>query len=353
MSGWNDPSPNRPEWSDPWGDSRDQEASRDFKRARSAGARIGATLIAATFGAVIAVTVLRSLPPLPTFDGIVFPSAAVGASPNPQSSAAALLPSTPPELLAPAVAPAMGLVTTWSEDAGYINPAPCGFAGSGVLLAGGYVLTASHVITADYSGDVPPECDWDNILVMFIKSVEAAPDHWYKAILVADDPDRDVALLQITEAIEDAPDISSLPALTVYAEPGPPTLGMQLLFMGYPGIGGDTLSLSVGMVSGYDQLESGVRTLKTDAVLAGGSSGGPGIDALGRIVGIVMQAGSPSASDIIDCRPLYDTNNDGEVDDSDECYQVGGQFVTLLDSREIVNFLNEVGHPELVSGGRP
>jgi hypothetical protein len=73
----------------------------------------------------------------------------------------------------------MGLVTTWSEDAGYINPAPCGFAGSGVLLAGGYVLTASHVIAADYSADVPAECDWDNILVMFIKCVEAAPDHWY------------------------------------------------------------------------------------------------------------------------------------------------------------------------------
>lgn len=352
MSGWNDPSPQRPEWSDPWGDGRDQEASRDFKRARSAGARLGGSLIAATIGAVIAVSVLRSLPPLPTFDGIVFPSAAVGASPFSPSPSPTLLPSTPPELLAPAVAPAMGLVTTWSEDAESISAAPCGFAGSGVLLAGGYVLTASHVIAADYSADVPAECDWDNILVMFIKSVEAAPDHWYKAMLIADDPDRDVALLQITEGIQDAPSISSLPALTVYAEPGPPTLGMQLLFMGYPGIGGETLSLSVGMVSGYDQLETGVRTLKTDAVLAGGSSGGPGIDALGRIVGIVMQAGSPSASDIIDCRPLYDTNNDGQVDDRDECYQVGGQFVTLLDSREIVNFLNEVGHPELVSGGQ-
>ena len=120
MSGWNDPSLDRPEWSDPWGDGRDQEASRDFKRARSVGARIGGTLVAAAVGAIIAVNVLRSLPPLPTFDGIVFPSAAVGASDNPQSSAAALLPSTPPELLAPAVAPAMGLVTTWSEDATYI-----------------------------------------------------------------------------------------------------------------------------------------------------------------------------------------------------------------------------------------
>ena len=31
----------------------------------------------------------------------------------------------------------------------------------------------------------------------------------------------------------------------------------------------------------------------------------------------------------------------------------GGQFVTLLDSREIVDFLNEIGHPDLVNGGRP
>ena len=353
MSGWNDPSQQRPEWSDPWGDGRDQEASRDFKRARSAGARIGGTLVAAAIGAIIAVSALRSLPPLPSFDGIVFPSAAAGASPTPQSSTANLLPSTPPELLASAVAPAMGLVTTWSEDANSINAAACGYAGSGVLLSGGYVLTASHVVTADYSEEVPAECNWSNVLVMFIKSVESAPDYWYKATIVADDPIRDVALLQITEAIDTAPPITSLPALTVYNEIGAPTLGMQLLFMGYPGIGGETLSLSVGMVSGYDRLVSGVRTIKTDAVLAGGSSGGPGIDALGRVVGIVMQAGSPSASDIIDCRPVYDTNSDGQVDDSDACMQVGGQFVTILDSREIVEFLTEEGHADLINGGRP
>jgi S1-C subfamily serine protease len=247
----------------------------------------------------------------------------------------------------------MGLVTTWSEDANSINAAACGYAGSGVLLSGGYVLTASHVVTADYSEEVPAECNWSNVLVMFIKSVESAPDYWYKATIVADDPIRDVALLQITEAIDTAPPISSLPALTVYNEIGAPTLGMQLLFMGYPGIGGETLSLSVGMVSGYDRLVSGVRTIKTDAVLAGGSSGGPGIDALGRVVGIVMQAGSPSASDIIDCRPVYDTNGDGQVDDSDACMQVGGQFVTILDSREFVEFLTEEGHADLINGGRP
>lgn len=351
MSGWDAPDGSRGDWSDPWGDGRDQEAARDFRRAKSAGARFGATLIVAAIGAAIAVTAIRSLPPLPTFDGIVFPSVAAGGSPVIAAASGSLLPSTPPELLAPAIAPAMGLVTTWSEDSAGVNAAACGFSGSGVLLADGYVLTASHVIEADYTGTVPADCNWGNILVMFIKNVENAPDYWYKATIIADDPVRDVALLHISAPVFDAPAISSLPALTVYAEPGPPTLGMQLIFMGYPGIGGNTLSLSVGMVSGYDQLESGVKTLKTDAVLAGGSSGGPGVDALGRVVGIVMQAGSPSANDFIDCRP-YDTNGNGRIDAADSCMQVGGQFVTLLDSREIVTFLTEQGHPELVNGAR-
>lgn len=352
MSGWGDQGQSQGEWSDPWGDGRDQEASRDFKRARAAGVRLGGTLIVAAFGAFIAVSALRSLPPLPSFDGIVFPSPAAGASPIVPSSTSVLLPSTAPELLAPAVAPAMGLVTTWSESAGDVSAAACGYAGSGVLLTGGYVLTASHVIAADYSNDVPPDCTWGNILVMFIKDLESAPDFWYKATVIADDPERDVALLKISESVADAPPILSLPALTIYNETGAPTLGMQLVFMGYPGIGGETLSLSVGMVSGYDRLETGVKTLKTDAVLAGGSSGGPGIDALGRVVGLVMQAGSPSATDFIDCRP-YDTNGNGYVDADDACMQVGGQFVTLLDSREIVAFLTENGFQELIDGGRP
>jgi serine protease Do len=179
----------------------------------------------------------------------------------------------------------MALVTTWSEDSNGVSAGACGFAGSGALLANGYVLTANHVIAADNSIDVPSTCDWDNVLVMFIDNAEEAPSRWYKAEIVATDERRDVALLKITAAVADAPDVSTLPALTIYSETSSPTLGMQLVFMGYPGVGGDTLSLSTGMVSGYDQLEDGTRTLKTDAVLSGGSSGGPGIDGTGRIVG--------------------------------------------------------------------
>ena len=351
MNNSNDPMKER-EWSETWGESRNKEASQDLRKAGNSGVRFGGSIVLTALIAALLVTALGSLPITPSFDGIVFPSTVPAASGSPIPTTPIVeVPSTAPELLAPAVAPAMGLVTTWSEDATTINAGACGYSGSGALLAGGYVLTASHVITANYSNKVPADCDWNNVLVMFVRSVEEAPYYWYKAIIVADDPDRDVALLKINEPIDDAPPISTLPALTVYSEPGAPTLGMQLIFMGYPGIGGETLSLSLGMVSGYDHLQSGVRTLKTDAVLAGGSSGGPGIDARGRIVGIVMQAGSPSANDIIDCRP-YDTNGNGRIDSADSCMQVGGQFVTLLDSREIVAFLTETGHQELIGSGK-
>ena len=350
MSGWG-PEPTEPtrDWDSTWGDGRDQEAKQDFARARKTGVRVAGTLLVAALGAAIAVTVLSALPPLPSFTGIVFPSQS--ATQQPAASGAVSIPSAAPALVAAAVAPAMALVTTWSEDSSGLTPGACGFSGSGALLANGYVLTANHVIAEDNSIDVPAACDWENVLVMFIDSAEDAPSRAYKAEIVATDERRDVALLKITEAVAGAPDISTLPALTIYSETNSPTLGMQLVFMGYPGVGGDTLSLSTGMVSGYDQLKDGTRTLKTDAVLSGGSSGGPGIDGTGRIVGIVMQAGSPSASDFTDCRP-YDTNGNGYIDANDGCMQVGGQFVTLLDCREIVTFLTENGHADLVNGGR-
>ena len=350
MNQWRDSQSTRDAWQKTWGEERDTQASKDFGRARQIGVRAGSVLLAAGLGAAIAVNLLRAVPALPTFPGIVFPSAAPGSTFTAAPSFTAL-PVTEPGRLAGAIAPAIGEVAHWRESGGSISAFACGVSGSGALLAGGYVLTAAHVINEDYTSDTPAGCNFRDVVVMFVNNIEKAPDFWYKAEIVAKDVNRDVAVLRITDPIDSAPPIASLPALTVYNQGSAAPVGSQLVFLGYPGIGGNTLSLSVGIVSGYDQLADGVRTIKTDAVLAGGSSGGPGVDGDGRIVGIVLQAGTPSAQSIADCRQ-YDSNGDGQITAADNCRQVGGQFVTILDSREIVTFLTEKNLAALISGNR-
>jgi S1-C subfamily serine protease len=66
-------------------------------------------------------------------------------------------------------------------------------------------------------------------------------------------------------------------------------MGDALWLAGYPTAGGQrsrvTISLSRGIVSGFERGEHGVL-LKTDAELQGGSSGGAALDAQGLLIGV-------------------------------------------------------------------
>jgi serine protease Do len=52
---------------------------------------------------------------------------------------------------------------------------------------------------------------------------------------------------------------------------------------GFPGIGGDTLTLTKGIISGFD---SEFGFYKVSAAINAGNSGGPVLDSQGRLIGI-------------------------------------------------------------------
>ncbi len=108
-------------------------------------------------------------------------------------------------------------------------------------------------------------------------------------------------------------------------------LGTPLRIIGYPGIGGETITLTGGEVAGFTS-EPGVKGrayIKTSATIAGGNSGGAGIDDEGKLVGVPTQLGYGGDDEIVDCRVLADTNNDGVVDSNDACIPTGG-FINAL-----------------------
>lgn len=84
-------------------------------------------------------------------------------------------------------------------------------------------------------------------------------------------------------------------------------IGDHLSVFGYPGIGGDTLTITDGIVSGFE-FEYGTRYIKTSAKIDHGNSGGVAVKDSGCVVGIptFVQTGSvESIGRIMDLNYLF------------------------------------------------
>ncbi len=196
-------------------------------------------------------------------------------------------------------------------------------AGSGVIVrSDGTILTNAHVVTTEQ------DCRFATIGVAVTLDSSAPPELLYRAEVLAVDQAVDLAVLRIDARLDPndggrLPD--SFPAAPL-GDSGSVELGDNLRILGYPVIGGETITLTTGSVSGFTaQAGLGTRALmKTDASISAGNSGGMAIDGDGRVVGIPTKARASESGPAIDCRPLADTNADGEVDDGDSCVPVGG-----------------------------
>lgn len=153
--------------------------------------------------------------------------------------------------------------------------------GSGVIISSdGLLLTNSHVITVDDNYDETDEAAGYNICLN--TAIDKEPDCSYRGKLIAKDEKMDIALLKI----EKVPGLSGLtvfPYINFAATA--PDVNDELVALGFPSIGGDTITVTKGIVSGkltkYSQ-----DWLKTDAVISFGSSGGAAINMDGELVGI-------------------------------------------------------------------
>jgi S1-C subfamily serine protease len=211
--------------------------------------------------------------------------------------------------------------------------------GSGTLLtADGYILTNHHV--TDVTDLVDEVQDQKNIkiregelVVLLTKRSDQPAVATYIAEVVADSEDLDLAVLKITKDLSGkAVDASALNLPFVeLGDSDSIDLGDIINIFGYPGIGGDTITFTSGNVSGFDS-DTGVEGrawIKTDATIAGGNSGGTGVDNDGKLIGVPTRIFSNKEGQSVDCRRLADTNGDGKIDETDTCIPVGG-FINAL-----------------------
>jgi serine protease Do len=152
------------------------------------------------------------------------------------------------------------------------------------------------------------------------------PELEYLAEIKAVDYSLDLAVIRIVTDLDGNPVTPDLPFISL-GDSDSLGIGADLRILGYPGIGGDTITFTNGSVSGFTQ-ERGIdgrAWIKTDATIAGGNSGGMAANELGELIGVPTRASAGSDDgQIVDCRPVVDTNRDGVIDENDTCVPIGG-----------------------------
>ncbi len=167
------------------------------------------------------------------------------------------------------------------------------WSGSGtVIRPDGVILTNAHVALDTRQR----EAVW--LLVMRTIDDRSLPEPAFFARAVLSSPINDLDLAVIVPAfgLDGTPigpgDVAMRPLPMV--EAGEVSIGDDLRNIGYPGVGGELITITQGSVSGFDP-DSGVPEMgnvgwiKTDATLGGGISGGTTIDDDGRFIGVPTQ----------------------------------------------------------------
>jgi S1-C subfamily serine protease len=212
----------------------------------------------------------------------------------------------------------------------YEDGRPC-YVGSGSVVGDGmHVLTNHHVITSD------EDCTIDEIRVQTVKNSGDRPEDSFIGTVLASDEDMDLALLTIKPIDNNAPVLRPLELATTN------TVGQDIVVVGFPAIGGDSVTVSKGIISGFTFLY-GVQWIKTDAAVSGGNSGGAALDSKNRLIGIPTMASQSTDGEVTDCRKAADTNGDGVVDERDTCVGVGGSFALMATSATAIKFAKSQG----------
>lgn len=219
------------------------------------------------------------------------------------------------------------------------------WTGSGTIVhPQGIILTNCHVANPSAMGMRSQTAD--RLAIAITERSDRAPAISYFADLVNYEPSLDLAVLRIiADARGRRVGDLNLPSVPI-GDSDQLELGHKLAILGYPGIGGETVTFTSGNVSGFTS-ERGVRDhrawIKTDATISGGNSGGTAVNDSGHLVGIPTQAAAGSGVTPVDARPVVDTNRDGRIDRRDTPMAIGGFINGLRPVNLAIPLLEDAG----------
>lgn len=166
----------------------------------------------------------------------------------------------------------------------------CIGTGSGTIMnEQGYILTNYHCVGDDY-GLYNSE---GYVAIALTNDVRANAQPQYFAQFRGGDPFLDLAVVQITEDLNgnrvSAADLRLTPAKI--GDSDALNIGEEINILGYPGVGGDTITFTAGKVSGFvdENYDDEIDWIKTDAIISHGNSGGTAINSKGEMIGVPTQ----------------------------------------------------------------
>ncbi|MCB0112700.1 MAG: trypsin-like peptidase domain-containing protein, partial [Caldilineaceae bacterium] len=219
--------------------------------------------------------------------------------------------------------------------------------GSGTVISeDGLILTNYHVMGEIEDRTLYNENGFAGIAVN-PTNLRGSPILRYAALLVAGDPDLDLALLRIVGLLEDTdaplPENLGLTVIEV-GDSEAVQIGDEINAFGFPSIGGDTVTFTSGTVSGFlDEDKDGYSEwLKVDLNINHGNSGGLATNELGEMIGVptagitdlgmigLVRDGN-LAMDFVKRALLSPQNNAPR--DANAAYVSNVQFAKAIDSR--------------------
>lgn len=186
-------------------------------------------------------------------------------------------------------------------------------AGSATIIRkDGLILTNNHVVVK--STDEEEALDTFSICMTLNGQAEKEePDCEYTASLIARNEDLDLALLKINSRDIRGNILGDLPFLS-YTDEVTIESGDPIKIIGYPGIGGETVTVTEGTVSGFED-QNGANYIKTDTDIAPGNSGGTVLDKDGKFIGIptyLVSAGVATIGRFLDKRDAEEWINENK-----------------------------------------
>jgi S1-C subfamily serine protease len=199
------------------------------------------------------------------------------------------------------------------------------WSGSGTIISpDGVILTNAHLVL----GPPGPPIQVDYFIISLTIEPDEPPIDSFIAEEIYTDRDLDLALLRITTDLK-YKDVNPENLFLTSVELGDSDqlqLGEPIIILGYPAIGGDTITVLQGVVGGFTLMRRSneISFIKTSVSITGGASGGLALDQNGRMIAIPTQLGYGGETNIIDCEVVADTNQDAMINTNDFCVPAGG-----------------------------
>ncbi|MDD3284490.1 MAG: serine protease [Patescibacteria group bacterium] len=182
--------------------------------------------------------------------------------------------------------------TFYNDESNYLTKYG---SGSGIIInKNGLILTNYHVIMPldNFDGT---EID-TSYQICISQEIGIEPECKYSAKFIAGNENLDIALLQL-EQIENLSTINqNFPYLNLN-ETDTTNINDEVIALGYPAIGGNTITITKGIISGKETKYNN-NWIKTDAIISFGNSGGAAIDENGNVIGITSEVGSDTVGSL-------------------------------------------------------